>query len=204
MQVHTCHVMPLLMDETMCFGLAEFMHFWSCNPFKLAEHHATFPMPYGWWHPCKYVCTMIHRKCFPFLGSLGRQFPTVDEEIMCHPKLLHIEKQICAPTLATPNVEDYIVHEEASIMAFPEVARKVPLAWFTGLKDLLHSYIPFAFLLANLVRDCNWDVQPAGTGRTRRKILQLSLELIVALTIYTTCNIPYVPTLCVALLFWLA
>ena len=72
-----------------------------------------------------------------------------------------------------------------------------------GLKNLLHFYIPAAFLLGNLVRDCNWDGRPAGTVRTASKVLELSLVLIVALTMGTDCNVPYVRTLCVALLSWL-
>ena len=51
-------------------------------------------------------------------------------------------------------------------MLFPEASRKLPLVWLTGLKNLLHFYILAAFLLGNLVRDCNWDGRPAGTGRT--------------------------------------
>ena len=88
-------------------------------------------------------------------------------------------------------------------MAFPEAARKVPLAWFYGLKYSLEFYIPVAFLLGNLVRDCNWDGRPAGTCRTARKILELSFVLIVALTMDTDCNVPCVRALCVALLLWL-
>ena len=129
--------------------------------------------------------------------------PAVDEEIMCHPKLLHIEKQFCALLLATPNVEDHIVHKGTSIMQFREASRKLPLVWLTGLKNLLHFYIPAVFLLGNLVRDCNWDGRPAGKGRTARKVLELSLVLIVVLTMDTDCNVPYVRTLCVALLLWL-
>ena len=129
--------------------------------------------------------------------------PAVDEEIMWHPKLLHIEKQFCALLLATPNVEHRIVHKETSIMQFPEASRKLPLVWLTGLKNLVHFYIPAAFLLGNLVRDCNWNGGSAGTGRTARKVLELSLILIVALTMDTNCNAPYVRTLCVPLLLWL-
>ena len=88
-------------------------------------------------------------------------------------------------------------------MLFQEASRKLPLVWLTGLKNLLHFYIPAAFLLGNLVRDCSWDGRPAGTGRTARKVLELSLVLIVALTMDTDCNVPYVRTLCVALLLWL-
>ena len=88
-------------------------------------------------------------------------------------------------------------------MQFPEASRKLPLVWLTGLKNLLHFYIPVVFLLGNLVRDCNWDGRPAGTGRTGGKVLELSLVLIVALTVDTECNILYVRTLCVALLSWL-
>ena len=76
-------------------------------------------------YPYEYVCTMIHRKFFPILGYLGHQFLIVDEEIMYHRKLLQIEKQFCALMLATNNVADRIAHKEASIMAFPEAARKV-------------------------------------------------------------------------------
>ena len=88
-------------------------------------------------------------------------------------------------------------------MAFPGASRKVPLASLTGLKDSVHFYIPAAFLPGNLVRDCNRDGCPAGMGRKARKVLGLSLELIVALTMDTDCNVPYVHTLCVALLLWL-
>ena len=87
---------------------------------------------------------MIPGKFFPVLCYLGQQMPAVDEEIMCHPKVLHIEKQFCALLLATPNVEDRIVHKETSIMQFPEASRKLPLVWLTGPKNLLHSYIPAA------------------------------------------------------------
>ena len=146
---------------------------------------------------------MIDRKFFPILGYLGQQVPAVDEEIMCHPKLLHIEKQLCALVLATPTVENRIVHKETSIMQFQEASSKLPLVWLTGLKNLLHFYIPAVFLLGNLVRDCNWDGRPAGTSRTARKVLALSLVLLVALTMHTDCNVPYVRTLFVALLLWL-
>ena len=199
-QAHTRHAMPLLMDGNI---FAKFMYSRTYNPFKLAENYATLRMLYGCWHPYKYVCTMIHRKFFPILGYLGQQVPALDDEIMCHPKLLHIEKQFCALLLATHNVEDRIVHKETSIMQFPEAACKLPLVWLSGLKNLLHFYIPAAFLLGNLVRDCNWDGRPVGTGRTARKVLELSLVLIVALTMDTNCNVPYVRTLCVALLLWL-
>ena len=80
-----------------------------------------------------------------------------------------------------------------------DASRKLPLVWLTELKNLLHFYIPAAFLLGNLVRDCNWDCRPAGTGRTARKVLELSLVLILELTMDTDCNVPYVRTLCVAL-----
>ena len=202
-QVHTRHVMPLLMDENIFYRLAKFIYSRTYNPFKLSEHYATLPMLYGCWHPYKYVCTMIHRKFFPILRYIGYQMPAVDEEIMCHSKLLHIEKRFCALLLATPNVEDRIVHKETSIMHFPEASRKLPLVWLTGLKNLLHFYNPAAFLLGNLVRDCNWDGRRAGTGRTARKVLELSLVLIVALTMDTDGIVPYVRTLCVALLLWL-
>ena len=202
-QVHTRQVMPLLMDENIFYRLAKFMYSRTYNPFKLAEHYATLPMLYGCWHPYKYVCTMIYHKCFPILGYLGQQVPVVNEEIMCHPKLLHIEKQFCALMLATHNVEDRIVHKETSIMQFLEAARKLPLVWLTGLKNLLHFYIPGAFLLGNLVRDCNSDGRPARTARTARKVLELSLVWIVALTMDTDCNVPYVCSLCVSLLLWL-
>ena len=159
--------MPLVMDENIFYRLAKFMYNRTYNPFKLAEHYATLPMLYGYWHPYKYLCTMIHRKFFPILGYLGQQVPAVDDEIMCHPKLLHIEKQFCA-LLSTPHsVEDHIVHKETSIMQFPEAARKLPLVWLTGLKFCVLA----AFLLGNVVRDCNWDGLPAGTGRTARKVL---------------------------------
>ena len=102
-QVHTRHVMPLLMDENVFYRLASFTYTRTYNPFKLAEHYATLLMLYGCWHPYKYVCTMIHRKFFPILGYLGQQVPAV---------LLHIEKQFCALLLATHNVEDGIVHKE--------------------------------------------------------------------------------------------
>ena len=151
----------------------------------------------------KYVCTMIHRKFFPILGYLGQRTPLVYEEIMCHPKLLYIEKQSCALTFATPNVSEHIAHKEASIMSFPKAARKVPLAWLSGLKDLLEFYNPAAFLLGNLARDCNWDGRPAGAGCRAQKVLELSFLLIVALTINTEWNVPYVRTMCVALLLWL-
>ena len=85
-------------------------------------------------------------------------------------------------------------------MAFPEAARKVPLAW---LSALMHFYIPAAFLLGILVRDCNRDGRPDGTGHTAHKVLELSLVLIVALTMDTDCNIPHVHTLCVAFFLWL-
>ena len=160
-------------------------------------------MLYGSWHPYKYVCTMIHRKFFPILGYFWQQMPAVDEEIMCHPKLLHNEKQLSALLLATPNVEDRIVHKETSIVQFLEASRKLPLVWLTVLKNLLHLYISAVFLLGNLVRDCNRDGRPAGTGRTARKVLELSLVLIVALTMDTDCNVPHVRTLCIALLLWL-
>ena len=75
-------------------------------------------------------------------------------------------------------------------MAFPEVARKVPLARLTRLKDLLNFYIPAAFLLGNQVRNGNWGGCPAGTGRIARQVLELSLVLIVALTMATDCNVP--------------
>ena len=88
-------------------------------------------------------------------------------------------------------------------MQFPEASRKLPLVWLTDLKNLLHFYIPAAFLLGNLVRDCNWDGRRARTGRTARKVLEWSLVLIVALTMDTDCKLPYVRTLCVALMLWL-
>ena len=88
-------------------------------------------------------------------------------------------------------------------MQFPQAARKLLLLWFTGLKNLLHFYILAAFLLGNLVCDCNWDGRPAGIGRTARKVLELSLVLIVALTMDTDCNVPYIRTPCLALLLWL-
>ena len=138
----------------------------------------------------------------PHWATLGKM-PAVDEEIMCQPKLLHIEKQFCALVLATPNVEDRIVHKETSIVQFPEASRKLPLVWLTGLKNLLHFYIPATFLLGNLVRDCNMDGRPTGTGRMACKVLELSLVLIVALTMDPDCNVPYIRTLCVALLLWL-
>ena len=202
-QVPTRHVLPVLMDENIFYRLAKFMYSRTYIPFKLAEHYATLPMLYGCWHPDKYVCAMIHRKFFLVLGYLGQQLPAVDEEILCHLKLLHIEKQFCALLLATPNVEDRIVNKETPNMKFPEAARKLPLVCLTGLKNVLYFYIPAAFLLGNLVRDCNLDGRPAGTGRTARKVLELSLVLIVALTMDTDCNVPYVRTLCVALLLWL-
>ena len=146
-QVHKRYVMPLLMDENIFYRLATFMYSRTYNPFKLAEQYATLPMLYGCWHPYKYVCTMIHGKFFPILGYLFQQVPVVDEEIMCHPKLLHIEKQFCVLLLATPNVADRIVHKETSIMQFPEAASKLPLIWLTRLKNLLHFYIPGVFLL---------------------------------------------------------
>ena len=74
-QVHTRHVMPLLMDENIFYRLAKFIQSRTYNPFKLSEHYATLPMRYGCWHPCKYVCTMIHRKFFPILGYLGSKCP---------------------------------------------------------------------------------------------------------------------------------
>ena len=70
-------------------------------------------------------------------------------------------------------------------MVFPDAARKVPLAWLTGLKDLLHFCNPAVFLLGNLVRDYHWGGCPAATGHTTRKVLELSLVLIVALTMGT-------------------
>ena len=149
-QVHTRHVMPLLMDENIFYNFAKFTYSHTYNPFKLSEQYATLPMLYGCWHPYKYVCTMIHCKFFPTLGYLGQQMPAVDEEIMYHPKLLHIEKHFCALLLATPNVEDRIVHKETSIMQFPEASRKLPLVWLTGLKNLLHFYIPAAFLIGKI------------------------------------------------------
>ena len=88
-------------------------------------------------------------------------------------------------------------------MRQPAAACKVPLASLTGLKEILHFHIPAASLLGNLVRDCNWDSRPGGTCRTTRKVMELSLVLIVALTMDTDCNIPYIHTLCVALLLWL-
>ena len=88
-------------------------------------------------------------------------------------------------------------------MAFPEAARKVPLAWLSGLKDHLEFYIPAAFLLDSLARDRNWDGRPAGTGRIARKVLELSLVLILTFTMDTDCNVPYVRTLCVAPLLWM-
>ena len=97
-QVHTCHVMPLLMDENIFYRLAKFMYSRTYSPFKLAEHSATLPILYGYWHPSKYVCIMIHCKFFPILGYLGQQVPAVGDEIMCHRKLLHIEKQ--CPTVS--------------------------------------------------------------------------------------------------------
>ena len=119
------------------------------------------------------------------------------------PEAEHIEKQFGALLLATTNVEDRIGQKETSIPQFTEASRKLPLVWLTGLKNLVHFYIPAAFLLGNLVHDCNWDGRSAGTGRTARKVLGLSLVLIVALTMDTDCNVPYVRTLCVALLLWL-
>ena len=83
-------------DKAIFYRLAKFMYSRTYNPFKLSQHYATLPMLYGCWHPYKYVCTMIHRKFFPILGYLGQQMPAVDGEIMCHVKLLHIEKQFCA------------------------------------------------------------------------------------------------------------
>ena len=161
-QVHTRHVMPLLMDDNTFYRFAKFMYSRTYNLLELAEHYATLPMLYGCWHPCKYVCTMIHRKFFPILGYLGQQMPAVDEEITCHPKLLHIEKQFCAPLLATPNVEDRIVHKETSIMQFPEASRKLPLVWLTGLKNLVHLCILAAFLLGNLVWNATGMVDQQG------------------------------------------
>ena len=191
------------MDENIFYRRANFIRSRTYNPFKLSEPYATLPMLYGCWHPYKYVCTMMHRKFLPILGYLGLQMPALGEEILCHPKLLHIEKQLGGLLLATPNVEDRIVHKETSIMQFPEASRRLPLVWWTGMKNLLHFYILAAFLLGNLVRDCNWDGRPAGTGCTARRVLELSLVLIVALTMDTDCNLPYVRTLCVALLLWL-
>ena len=70
-EVHTRHVMPLLMDDNIFYRVAKFVCNRTYNPFKLAEHYATLPMLYGYWHLYKYVCTMIHRKFFPILGYLG-------------------------------------------------------------------------------------------------------------------------------------
>ena len=173
------------------------------NAFKLSEHYATLPMLYGCWHPYEYVCTRMHREFFPILDYFGQQMPMVAENIMCQQKLLHIEKQFCALLLPTPIVEDRIVHKETSIMQCPEASRKLPLAWLAGLKNLLHFYGPAVFPLGNLFRDCNWDGRPAGTCCTARNVLKGSLVLIVALTMHTDCNVPYVRTLCVALLLWL-
>ena len=92
MQVHTRQVLPLLMHENVFYKLAKFMYSRTYNQFKLAEHCATAPMLYGCWHLYENVCTMLHRKFFPILRVLGQPFPTADEEIMCPPKLLHIEK----------------------------------------------------------------------------------------------------------------
>ena len=100
---------------------------------------------------------MIHGKFFPILGYLGQRVPAVDDEIMCHPKLLHVEKQLCALLLATHNVEDRIVHKETSIMQFPKAVCKLPLVWLSGPKNLLHLYIPAALLLGNLVCECKCD-----------------------------------------------
>ena len=88
-------------------------------------------------------------------------------------------------------------------MQFPEATRKLLLVWSTGLKNLLHFYIPAPFLLENLLRDCTSDGRPAGIGRTARKVLGMSLVLIIALTMDCGNNVPYVHTLCVALLLWL-
>ena len=86
-------------------------------------------------------------------------------------------------------------------MAFPEATRKVPVAWLTGSKDLPHFHTPGVLLLGNIVRDCSWDGRPAATNRVARKVLLgLSLVLIVALTMDTGCNVPYVRRMCVALL----
>ena len=115
----------------------------------------------------------------------------------------YIEKQFCALVLATLNLEDRTAHKEASIKVFPEAARKVPLAWLIGLMDLLHPYVLGVLLLGNLVRDCNRGGQLAGMGRTARKVPELSFALIVALPMDTDCNVPYMRTLCVALLLWL-
>ena len=112
-EVRWSNRLTLLMDEKIFHRLAKFMYSRTYNPFKLAEHYATVPMLYGCWHPYKYVCTMMHRKLFPILGCLGRQSPIVEDEIMCHPKLLHIEKQFCALMLATPTVSECIAHKGA-------------------------------------------------------------------------------------------
>ena len=45
---------------------------------------------------------------------------------------MYVEKQFCAPMIATHHVENRIAHKAASMMAFPEAARKVPLAWLTA------------------------------------------------------------------------
>ena len=201
--VQTPHVMPLLMDQKIFYRLARFIYSRTYNPFNLSEHYATLPLLYGCCRPYKYVCTMIHHKVFPLLGYIGQQVPALDGKIMCQLKLLHIQKQFCALLLATSKVEDRIVNKETSIMQFPAASRKLPLVWSTGLKNLLHFYIPAAFLLGNLVRHCNWDAPPAGTGRMGRKVLQLNFVLIVALTMDTDCNLPYVRTLCVTPLLWL-
>ena len=56
--------------------------------------------------------------------------------------------------------------------------------------------------MGNVVHDCDWGCRPAGTFHTTRKVLELSLVLIVALTM-APCIVPYVRTMCVTLLLCL-
>ena len=66
-QVHTRHVMPLLMDENIFYRLAKFIYSRTYNPFDLSEHYATHPMRYGCWHlismcvPCSTVSSSPYR-----------------------------------------------------------------------------------------------------------------------------------------------
>ena len=46
LQVHTSHVMPILMDDNILCRLAKFVYSRTYNPFKLAEHYAIVPMLY--------------------------------------------------------------------------------------------------------------------------------------------------------------
>ena len=99
-QAHTRRDLPSCCDMKVHLQLFRFLYSVTYEQYHMHQMMFSLPLHCGIWHPYKYCAILIWRKFYSLLNCLLGADLKIGDEVVCHRKVVYLERLFGAPFLA--------------------------------------------------------------------------------------------------------